>query len=267
MKARLTSNLRREAAILLLSLTLAQGASATVENDKSPIKIALGERPPLASADLPDYGPLAQLIREAYRLEGQQVELAVLPWPRSMQLVRDGHWTGSGIWLKNPKRETEFLFSQPVVEEHQVFFYRKNQPLAWMQLEDLSHLVLGGLQGFSYGAAFDSALTDGSLTMERERSDLQNFEKLLRNRIDAYPQELRVGLWVLGTLPRHSQEQIAYHPRPYLEEPAYLIFGLDQEAARDSFDRGLAKLKASGRAKELLDGGAAGMEGPLPRSN
>ena len=82
------------------------------------------------------------------------------------------------------------MLSDALLDEQFVFFHLKTQPFDCQRFDDLSGMTLGGGLEYSYGPAFDAFLAEGKVRLERVSSDRQNFEKLLKERVVLYPQEL-----------------------------------------------------------------------------
>jgi polar amino acid transport system substrate-binding protein len=125
----------------------------------------------------------------------------------------------------------------------------------WQTFSDLRGLTLGGGLEYSYGPAFDAFLERGEVPMERVSSDQQNFEKLLKGRIQLYPQERNVGLAALRNLPG-AAAQITHHPRPLLVNQSYLLFPKSlpgSDLLRQRFDQRLQQYRDSGRYQRYFD--------------
>lgn len=214
------------------------------------IRLAVGEWPPYLSETLPHQGIAAQIIRDAFAMEGYDVTFDFLPWARAYKEAMDGRYDGTAVWLKTAEREADFYYSAPVIQEEHAFFYLKTFPFDWNRVEDLHGVSFGGLIGFSYGDAFDTALKSGALTMDRAGSDGQNFGKLLMGRIEVYPQEIQVGYHAMRMqISPEKARLITHHPRLFLIRFSHLL--LSKEIKRnkeliDLFNRGLRCVKARG---------------------
>lgn len=149
------------------------------------------------------------------------------------------------------EREADFLFSAPLLDEQFVFFHLKSQPFDWHRFDDLAGMTLGGGLEYSYGPAFDAFLAKGTVKMERVSSDQQNFDKLLKERVVLYPQEMNVGY---AALARHftpaERARITHHPRPLLVNRSYLMLPkrlAGSQALLQRFNQRLQAFRDSGR--------------------
>jgi polar amino acid transport system substrate-binding protein len=132
--------------------------------------ISVGDWPPYLSADLQHGGVIAHLISDLFADEGYQVNFQFLPWPRAYAAAAAGRFDATAVWMHKGEREADFLFSAPLLDEQFVFFHLKNQPFDWQEFTDLNGMRLGGGLEYSYGEAFDSFLSKGTVKMERSRA-------------------------------------------------------------------------------------------------
>ena len=148
-------------------------------------------------------------------------------------------------------RQKDFIYSEPVMNERFVLFYRKDTPIEWNQMQDLANLKLGGSIGYSYGPEFDSAIENGILNVEWVASTELNFRRLLFGRIDAFPEEINVGYYILRreTDPQEAR-RITHHPEPILENQSFLLFPANEprtQALLEVFNRRLQIFRENGR--------------------
>lgn len=221
------------------------------------VRLTNGEFAPYLSETLPHYGLASRIVSEAFALQGYQVEYGFFPWARALLLAQTGEWDGSVVWHKTPEREVDFYFSDPVVENRDVFFHLKSYAFEWQAMEDLAGLRIGGTIDYNYGAAFMEAEQAGQITVERIASDEQNFQKLLAGRLDIFPLDLEVGLSLLRErLTPAEAAQITYHPLAVQRSPFSLM--LSKKIARNAelmtvFNAGLKALTDSGQVQQFID--------------
>lgn len=251
--------------LLLTGLLLSGVVNAT---GQPLLRISAGEWPPYLSARLIHQGPIAHLIRDLLGEEGYQVEFSFLPWPRAYAEAAAGKYDASAVWMHKQDREQDFLFSEPLLDEQFVFFHLKSQPFDWQRFEDLDGMTLGGGLEYSYGAGFDAYLDSGRVRLERVSSDRQNFEKLLKERVVLYPQELNVGYAALRSeFSVEDAARITHHPQPLLVNLSYLLLPrrLEQsDTLRQRFNVRLQQFRQSGRYQQYFDNLQAGHYTPAP---
>jgi polar amino acid transport system substrate-binding protein len=254
--------------LLLTGLLLSGVVNAT---GQPLLRISAGEWPPYLSARLVHQGPIAHLIRDLLGEEGYQVEFSFLPWPRAYAEAAAGKYDASAVWMHKQDREQDFLFSEPLLDEQFVFFHLKSQPFDWQRFEDLDGMTLGGGLEYSYGAGFDAYLDSGRVRLERVSSDRQNFEKLLKERVVLYPQELNVGYAALRSeFSVEDAARITHHPQPLLVNLSYLLLPrrLEQsDTLRQRFNVRLQQFRQSGRYQQYFDNLQAGHYTPAPATH
>ncbi len=234
---------------------LLSGLAAAEERQE--LKISAGEWPPYLSSELPHNGVIAHLISDVLADEGYRVSFRFLPWPRAYAEAAEGRYDASAIWMHKREREADFIFSAPILNEQFVFFHLKSLPFDWQQFSDLNGMTLGGGLEYSYGPAFDDYLASSQAKMERVSTDRQNFEKLLKERIVLYPQELNVGTAALhGQFNSAEIAKITHHPKPLLNNLSYLMLPKSLAASPallEHFNRRLQSYRASGRYQRYFD--------------
>jgi len=209
---------------VVLAFTLCLGIWLR-ESFAEDLEVAVGEWPPYLSTDLKHDGVVAHMISDIFSDEGYRVKIRFLPWPRAYKDAAHGIKDATGVWMHKPEREQDFYYSDPILKEQFVFFHLSSFPFDWHSLKDLEGLAIGGGIKYSYGAEFDAALDSGLLTMERVLTEQQNFEKLIRKRIQIYPQELNVGYSVLRAHFTDAViQQVTHHPKPLLNNLSYVLF-------------------------------------------
>lgn len=241
-----------QTSIILLIFSL-----APVSNAEKTIRLASGEWKPYISEELDNYGPYSQIISEAFALEGVRVEYRFYPWKRAVYLARTGQSDGSVAAVRTPEREKMFFYSnKPVFVTDRVFFYLKDTGFDWTNIDDLKNIRIGATQEYYYSHAFRKAENAGIITVERARNDSLNFRKLLRGRIDVFPVSREVGYSILKSEFGHEESKlVTHHPTPLTSSSFHVILSkkiVANEDTIEAFDKGLEKLKDSGRYTEII---------------
>ncbi len=223
----------------------------TAQAEPRDLQISVGDWPPYRSQELRHSGVIAHIISDLFAEEGYKVSFRFLPWPRAYSATAAGKFDATGVWMHKDERDSDFLFSAPLLDEQFVFFHLKSQPFDWHSFDDLAGMNLGGGLEYSYGSAFDAFLAKGTATMERVSSDQQNFDKLLKERVVLYPQEMNVGY---AALSRHftpaERARVTHHPKPLLVNRSYLMLPkrlADSGDLLQRFNRRLQMFRDSGR--------------------
>lgn len=239
------------AMLLLLSASWAHAEDITLTN---------GEWLPYQSEHLAHYGVLSRIVTEAFALEGVTVHYVFRPWPRALAEAKSGAAQGSIVWSEGSPgsaRKRDFLFSDLVFESQSVFFHLKGLNFNWSTYTDLVPYKIGGVAGYEY--RFESV---PGIKLDRAANDELCMRKLLAGRFDLFPSSLDVGMYLLRT--RFSAEEAArvtVHRGAYNTTRYHLL--LPRQLAGSVrllglFNKGLKKLKDSGRYALYLDDLAAG---------
>jgi len=243
-------NFKKTISIIYLLLT----ASAFC-NETPTVIIAMNAWEPIKYETEP-YGILAQITKEAFALEGVEVEFRVAPWKRGYDNVLSGLWHGIVGWNSTYERELVFNVSTPLLLEDVVFFHHKDLEFDWDNLKDLEGLSVGLIEGYNYGSALKQAIDENLLVSEITSSEEQSIKMLQKKRFDLWPCEVDVGLYLVKSyLPTEQAEEITFNPEPIQISDLCLLLSKEIPENKTNailFEKGLKSLKDSGRYDELL---------------
>ncbi|OQY58276.1 MAG: hypothetical protein B6245_12665 [Desulfobacteraceae bacterium 4572_88] len=230
--------------------------SATAFAEDVSIRITNGEWPPFLSEKILHYGVVSRIITEAFGAEGIRVEYGFFPWKRAFLLAQKGKWDGSAVWSFSENRDQYFYFSNPVIQSKWVFFHLKTTKFDWKTVDDLKGFRIGATLEYEYKKDFEDAEKAGKINVQRVPKDEQNFEKLLRGRIDIFPQDLDAGYEMLNNIfSKEDIQKFTHHPRPIKDSPFHLILSKEVERNKEMlvrFNRGLKHLQESGKVDQYL---------------
>ncbi len=217
------------------------------------ITLVTGDWTPYTSSKEGEWKMAETVVVEAFKLEGIDAKLEHYPWKRSYTMVLDGEAEGTFPWYSNEEHRAETIESKEVlIQAEEVFFYKKNNPFDWSTFEDLKAYSIGGTIGYSHVALLQSH----GITVNAAASDEVNFKKLQAGRIDLFPASKLVGLTLVKSLFGEKSSDITYHPKSLSEGEAFVLFSKktgNGQRLSDTFDKGLKKLKESGRYKQIFD--------------
>jgi len=224
------------------------------------ITISTGEWAPLISESLSGYGPISTVVRESFLLSNIDIEFRFVPWKRAMREVDIGSSDASSAWRITNKRKQEFLFSDNVYENSNVFFYLKSNPFHWETFSDLKQYQIGAAIGYAYSEEFESAEKRGDFVVYRLNNEILLIDMLLKGRIQAFPANREVGLNLIRSKAPELFNSFAIHPKSLTKKPLRLIVKKNAkgQALLNKFNLGLKKLKSSGRFEEIYG------KGPTP---
>jgi len=219
------------------------------------ITLSTGEWSPYTSKDNPTKSIAETIIREAFRNENIKVSVKYYPWKRAYKVAKELDSDGTFPWLGTEKRFEDFYSSeQAIIKIKMVFFHLKNFQFKWNSYSDLKKYRIGGTIGYKSA----ELLKEKNLTVELVPREVQNFKKLLKNRIDITPSSYLVGYDIINNN-FSKKEKLAFtnHPKKvYPDTGAYLLISKKHPNAKElinKFNKGLDKLIESGRYKKIID--------------
>ncbi len=229
------------------------------------IRLTTGEWPPYQSRTLEHGGVATRIVTEAFKMEGLTVEYGYFPWKRSLKLAETGKWDGTFLWFDTPQRRQLFFISEPIIEAKYVLFHLKDLDFDWDSTADLSAFIIGGTLGYDYGKAFQSAEADGTLTVQRKPSDLENFSQLVKGNIQLFPCDQSVGYTLIqSAFPPNIAAGITHHTKPLKVATHHLLLSRKVKGNKrrlHNFNRALQSLKDDGKLDRYL-GLASGADKP-----
>lgn len=179
------------------------------------------------------------LVVAAFAAMHRPCELRALPFKRMLTEVDAGQLIAGAV-IRTPEREQRLLFSQPYFLERLAVY---STGASYQGLDSLQGKRVGVIRGWSYGEAFDTARRQGRFVCEDVASDVHNFAKLLRGRID-YAVVTELG-------GRMLQQLAAYEGRVMAGNAALGATAIHLALPRTQ-DGGAALLAAFNAAVELL---------------
>lgn len=217
------------------------------------ITLAIGEWQPFTSEIEENSKMLEILVREAFAIEGVNVIYEYYPWKRSYMYTEQGMVDGTFPWIKTDEREVKFIYhEEPLIIEETLLFHLETLDFHWDDFNDLEDYLIGGTIGYA-----DTQLLESfGLTVEAERNEYLNFQKLVLGRIDIYPAAKSIAFHLLNkSFDETEKGSLTYHPKPLYEVEYYVLFSKARSKAQyysDLLDSGLRYLKRIGRYDEIL---------------
>ncbi len=150
-------------------------------------------------------GIAVDLIDELSKRMDIKTSLSIYPLKRALYYMEHGEMDGIMILIQTPERERYLNYTDPVITVRGLIWSaadRKGGAVEFEKLEDLKSYKIGVTRGYSYGEQLDAILK----TMQADVSakDINNYRKLLRDRIDIFPGNEIVAK---GLFKRHPELQ------------------------------------------------------------
>ncbi|HCG04849.1 MAG TPA: ABC transporter substrate-binding protein [Desulfovibrio sp.] len=223
------------------------GAFLLLNTVYPPYTVALG--------DGGEGGTATELARELFRRLDIPLRQRLLPWNRVLRMMEEGSADGVTMLAHSTEREASMVFSVPVDEARQSFYYaRANlQGFDWTRYEDLHPYRIGLVQGYTYAPEFLAAVERAGLSVEYAPSDESNFAKLRTGRVDLCLSNDTVAEAYLSSQP-DLDAAVGKADRPVRSYPLYMAFSRRSPlAARlPEINRELQRMHADGTLQRIL---------------
>lgn len=251
----------------VLTLVLFFILSMNVEAVEKKIKLATLAWEPYIGPELEKNGPVAEIIRQALKLEGYNLELVFMPWARAMA---ESEKASDGIDGCMPKYYDEevvskFEFSDPFFESQVGFIGNKknNKEINYIYDKDdlnktydkLNNLSFGIVRGYFNEEKFDKR---NDLKKIDVTTDEMNMNNLINKRVDL----IFIDKFVFNYLLRKnfklniSPADFTMLNPPIKVHKLYIIFSKkahDYKEKVKSFNLGMKKLKKLKRFEKILN--------------
>ncbi|SLM31964.1 putative ABC-type amino acid transport/signal transduction systems, periplasmic component/domain [Desulfamplus magnetovallimortis] len=217
------------------------------------VRLAIGDWAPYTSETDPDGKLLEEVVTEAFKAEGIDVEYAYYPWKRSYVNVEKGKYDGTFPWNKTEERENEFYFhKESLIKDPGVYFHLKSKDFDWNTIEDLKKYKVGVTIGYKQ----EETYKEHGIVADTVPDEQMNFKKMLVGRIDVYQTSKVVGYATINKLfPPEEAKLFTNHPKAVEESEYYILFSKKTPNGQhfaDKFDSGLKKIKESGLYDKIL---------------
>ena len=233
--------------ILITGQLIGMHAIANTE-EETHLELITGPYEPLLSPSIKHNGPIAYIIKEAFRLEGVQVSFKFRPWKRALTSLKKGNAHGAAFLRNNKERAKYLFFSDPIMDMSTVLFYLKDKPFEWNNMNDLKRFKIGVLRGVSHGTSFDEAVGSNLITVDSVKDYPTAFRMLFLGRVDLVAAAYTPGInqMLKQRLTDSQQRQISRHRKPI--DQHYMTIALTKSYDKDKkmlkrFNRGLSKVK------------------------
>lgn len=152
---------------------------------KPAITLITHEAPPYMAEALHDQGAIFFALRKILAKNGYELKVVFAPsWVRAkMKALTDTTIDGYAPYrvVENPD---VFDFSEFILDSPWVIAERKDKPISWNKVQDLSKYVAGNVQGVELRPGIKELADQGKLKIETTTSQNNNILKLATKRVD-----------------------------------------------------------------------------------
>lgn len=241
--------------VLHCFLFLFFGTFALAQAQTNEIPLATGEWEPYTGEKLPNFGFIPELVSAVYKEMGITPKYEFVPWKRAEDMIRKGEVFASFPYIKTDERSKEFDFSDEVAVSTFVLFYHKDflkEKVVWEKFEDLAKYSIGGTLGYWYADPFKQA----NLNVELVPKEDQNFQKMMKGKIQLIASEELVGLGYIKTLFPNDTAKFDIVSKPLKQDSLRLMVSRKYANAPDllaKFNTSLKSIKDKGIYKKILE--------------
>lgn len=208
--------------------------------------------PPFLDPSQPQLGLTVELVRSAYATQGYTVKVAVVPWARAENGVREGRYDVLlNVWMTE-ERKAYLVYTHPFALNEVTFIKRKGDPFTFEGFASLKGKRIGVIRGYGYEEAF---LRSDLFQRDEATSLMENVHKLLAKRIDLTLDDAIVAQSVIASNDPALLERVQFVEKGLSINPLHLASGKANPRAQElveAFNRGLARIKADGTYQKIL---------------
>jgi len=207
---------------------------------------------PFYGPNLPNEGPITEIVTAAFKKVGYQVGIKYVPWARAVADAKAGKADGlHGAWYSK-EREQWFVYSDKLPGNEIVLYKRKGtEPQGFTGYEDLQPYKIGVVRGYVNPPEFNAA----NIRTEEASSDKLNLTKLAKERVDLILIDRAIAKYMLANeLTEYKDDLEAVDP-PLTIEYLYMLISketADYQRKVDDFNKGLKALTAEGGVDEIM---------------
>ncbi|MGI9316239.1 MAG: substrate-binding periplasmic protein [bacterium] len=224
----------------------------SVAGHATEINLVTVEYPPFYGAELPNEGPITEIVSRAFEKADYQVNVKYIPWARALSDAKAGKADGlHGAWYSK-EREEWFVYSDKLPGNEIVLFKRKGtEPASFAGFEGLEPYKIGVVRGYVNPPGFDEA----GLRTEEANSDKLNLTKLAKERVDLILVDRAIANYILSNELAELKDQLEAVDPPLTIEDLYIL--ISKETANyqqkvDDFNQGLKALMQDGSVDEIM---------------
>jgi polar amino acid transport system substrate-binding protein len=220
--------------------------------DGNKLNIVADNYPPYYGKELRNGGVLAEIVAEAFKRAGYNVEIKFVPWKRALEGAKAGKHDGLFTLWYREEREEWFVYSDPISPASEIGFYkRKGHDISFQAFEDLKPYRIGVGRGY----ATPPGLAEASLKTSLAKDDEENLRKLHKGRIDLALTDKLVAKYVIHSRIPDAAPDLEWLPPTLHVETNH--FAVSRKAENfytklADFNRGLAVIEADGTLKAII---------------
>ncbi len=205
------------------------------------IRMTATEWPPYMGKTLKNQGFLTDLLVQTFAEAGYDLKVDFSAWQRSLATAFDSvKYVGTLTVYRTAEREQFCHLSVPYGESVIGFVQRRDTPITWETLSDLTGVRIGSVAGYANTPEFDRLAREQILDVSTVPTDLLNMRRVAFGRIELAVIDKYNMLHLLASDPRLAshKDNLEFNPRPLAVAGMHLCFNRTEEGRhlRDIFD-------------------------------
>lgn len=201
---------------------------------------------PYVGQNMKNQGYVVEVVTEAFKRGGFDVEIQFHQWSRVVGLAKTGKVDGYFPEYLSEAIKKYATFSAPMPGGPLGFFKAKNNDIPFNTLEDLKGKKIGVVKGYVNTKEFDSA---SFLTKDPAKDDLTNLKKLIAGRLDLVVSDKYVGTYLLQKNLADKADSIEFMAKSLANPELFLCISnkVDgSDAKLEAYNKGLTEMISDG---------------------
>lgn len=199
-----------------------------------------------------DPGISVEIATEAYKTQGYELQMKVMPWTRAMNEVKNANVDLIIAAWKTAER-TQFLrYSEPYANNRIKFITLASDTFEFNGLDSLKGKSVGVARGYAYGEAFNAA---GGFKRPTANDLIANLRKLSSKRIDMTLEDEIVAKAQMSANDLDSNK-FRFTDNALSDNPVYVVSGISNSRSEKliaAFNKGLSEIKKNGTFDKVME--------------
>lgn len=234
---------------LILTATIAGSADSRMR-----VKLTSTEWPPYTGKDLPDQGFMTKLARETLTKAGYEVQIDFSAWQRSLATAYlQNSYQGTLLVYPSKEKQGNCHLTQAIGSSILGFVQRKDTPILWATLQDLTGVRIGSVAGYHNSIEFDRLAEAQLLDVSAVYNDTLNMRRVAFGRVELAVIDKVTMQYLLKTEQslKDYRHILEFNPKPLTTHKLHVCFNKTDvgRTLRDAFDQAFDPEKA----KRIID--------------
>jgi polar amino acid transport system substrate-binding protein len=216
------------------------------------LRLATLDWEPYVGQTLKNKGFNAEIVTEAFRRAGYQVQIDFMPWDKAIEEGKKGKYDGVFPEYYSKERAQDFQYSYFFSNSLLVFYKRVGSKIAYKSLKDLSAYRIGTVKGYINTDEFDNATY---LKKVEADSDEENLRRLAKGELDLIVIDKLVAQYLIKTKVPEAAGKLESIEPPLTIHNLFVIFpkGIPASDKRaKAFNKAFESMEKDGTIKAIM---------------